>query len=168
MSQRTAADILKLPNSLNGHAVAVTLLTSLALSIVTVGLVSPAAGYYQLFLLIAIAPVTIIHHTTIICLLRKHRDETALTSLVPECLTRKTNIGFMVFFGATWLAGTAVGFWFYSEYHISPDMSISTGLVISSNIVALLECLIFFAMVIFCIRARNERSRVPQELDLTP
>ncbi|CAE6474053.1 unnamed protein product [Rhizoctonia solani] len=166
MSQRTAADILKLPNSFNGHAIAALLLTSLALSVITIGLVGPAVGYYQLFLLITVGPLTFIHHITIICLLRKHQNETIKTSLVPTCLTRKTNIGFMIVFELIWLAGVVVGFWFYAKYHSSPDMVISDGLAVTSNIVALIECLAFPLLIGFCIRARNERPRAPWELNL--
>ncbi|CAE6511565.1 unnamed protein product [Rhizoctonia solani] len=168
MSQRTAATILRLPDSLNGHALAVLLAASSALSFVTIPLVGPAIGYYQLFILIAVAPVTFIHHVVIIQLLRKHHDGTTKTYLVPECLTRKTNIGLMALLETAWLAGTAVGFWFYAEFHDSPDMVIMTGLAMTSNVVALLECLVFLALIVFCIRARNERLRALRELDLTP
>ncbi|CAE6386958.1 unnamed protein product [Rhizoctonia solani] len=168
MAQRTAATVLRLPDSFNGHAIAVTLLTSLAFSLITIGLVAPTAGLYQLFILIAVAPVTLIHHVTIICLLRKHRDEVMKLSLVPECLTRKTNIGFMGLFELTWLAGTATGFWFYAEYHTSTDMAIWPGLAVTSNVIALFECLVLLAMIVFCIRARSEKLRVPRELNLTP
>ncbi|KAJ1301720.1 hypothetical protein OPQ81_008953 [Rhizoctonia solani] len=168
MSQRTAAATLKLPNSFNGHALAVLLLSSLALAFVTIVLVAPAAGFYQLFILIAIAPVTLIHHVTIIRLLHKHWGEATGAALVPECLTRKTNIGFMMLFEAVWLAGIAVGFWFYAEFHDSPDMVILTGLAMTSNVIALIECLVIFAFIVFCIRARNERSRAPRELELAP
>ncbi|KDN36856.1 hypothetical protein RSAG8_10554, partial [Rhizoctonia solani AG-8 WAC10335] len=166
MTQRTAADILKLPNSLNGHAIAASLLTSLALSIITIGLVAPVGGFYQYFVLIAAGPATIVHHITIICLLCKHCDETTKTPLVPTCLTCTTNIGFMALFELIWLAGTAVGFWLYALYHESTDMNILPGLAITSNIVGLLQCFVFSALIVFCIRARNERSQAGRELGL--
>ncbi|KEP45318.1 mannosyltransferase domain protein, partial [Rhizoctonia solani 123E] len=166
MFQRIAADILKLPNSLNGHVISASLLTSFVLSVITIGLVGPAVGYYQLFLLIVVGPLTFIHHITIICLLRKRQKETTKTSLVPTCLTRKTNVGFMVVFELIWLSGVVVGFWFYAKYHSSADMVISTGLAVTSNTVALLECLAFPVLIVFCIRARNETVRAPWELDL--
>jgi hypothetical protein len=167
MSQRTAATVLKLPDSFSGHALAVALLTSVTLCLIMIGLVAPAAGYYQLFILIAVAPVTFIHHITIICLLRKHHNEAVESSLAPEYLTRKTNIGFMALFELVWLAGTAVGFWLYAEYHTSPDMAISTGLAVSSNVIALLECLVLLAFIVLCIRARKEKLQVSGELSLT-
>ncbi|KAF8711846.1 hypothetical protein RHS03_01586, partial [Rhizoctonia solani] len=167
MPQRTAAAVLGLPDSYNGHALAVALLTSMALSLITTGLVTPAAGLYQLFVLIAVAPVTFIYHITIVCLLRKHRDESIKSSLVPECLTRKTNIGVLVLCELAWIAGVAVGFWFYAKYHTSPDMNIWTGLAMTSNVIAALECLVLPAVIVFCIRARNEKPQTPGELNLT-
>ncbi|QRW24795.1 hypothetical protein RhiXN_11707 [Rhizoctonia solani] len=167
MPQRTAAAVLGLPDSFNGHALAVALLTSMALSLITTGLVAPAAGLYQLFVLIAVAPVTFIYHITIVCLLRKHRDESIKSSLVPECLTRKTNIGVLVLCELAWIAGVAVGFWFYAKYHTSTDMTNWTELAMTSNVIAVLECLVILAVIVFCIRARNEKSQTPGELNLT-
>ncbi|KAH7334256.1 hypothetical protein B0J17DRAFT_631059 [Rhizoctonia solani] len=169
MSQRTLPTLLHLPDSFNGYTLAILLLTSMALSIVTiiVELINPPVLFYQLFMLITIAPMTLLHHIIIIWLLHKHRDETIKTSLVPKPLTRKTNIGFMALFEATWLAGTGVGFsWFGLEY--SPtDMVTNRALAMASNVVGLVESLVFLAFIIFCIRARNERLKAPPELCLT-
>ncbi|ELU40557.1 hypothetical protein AG1IA_05413 [Rhizoctonia solani AG-1 IA] len=163
MSQYTATAILSLPNTFNGHILAISLLASIVLSIVTliVGLIDPAVGYYTLFILLSIVPLTLIHHITIICLLHKHREEIISNSLVPRVLTRKTNVGFMLLFEATWASGTILGFTGSS----STDMATNMALVRASYAVGLAECIVLLVVIIACIQARRERSQVPLKLD---
>lgn len=156
MSWYTAAAILSLPNTLNGRVLALSLLTSTTLSVLTliVGLIDPTVGFYTLFILVSIAPLTLIHHITIFCLLHTHQDGTERNYLVPRLATRKTNIAIMLLFEATWLAGTILGF---TEV-ASTDMATNMILVRASYVVGLIECLTFLAVIVFCIRARSERS----------
>ncbi|CAE6450556.1 unnamed protein product [Rhizoctonia solani] len=169
MSERTLPALFKLPNSSNGHVLAVLLPTSMTLSVaaIIVQLIDPAVLFYQLFMLITIAPLTLLHHVVIIWLLYKHRDKTIKSSLVPESLTRKTNISFMVLFEVTWLAGTGVGFSWFGLGYSPTDMVTNKALAMASNIVGLAESFVFLAFILFCIRARNERLRAPHELRLT-
>ncbi|KDN36857.1 hypothetical protein RSAG8_10555, partial [Rhizoctonia solani AG-8 WAC10335] len=82
---------------------------------------------------------------------------TLKTSLIPEPLIHKTNIGFMALFEATCSAGTVVGLSWFGFGYPPTDMVMDMALAMASNVIGLAECLVFFAVVVFCIRARNER-----------
>ncbi|KAG9080911.1 hypothetical protein FRC06_006004 [Ceratobasidium sp. 370] len=153
MSPLKVPKLLGLPQTRNGHTLAYSLVASLVFSIVQVALTAPSGGFWQMFTLISVGPVTFIHHIIIFCLLRKHRSD---SSYVHNCLTRKTNIGFLVLFEAVWISGTVVGLYYYSWLHDSSD-DWFPPLALASDIFGLLECLALGVVIVFCGLARREK-----------
>ncbi|KAG8712568.1 hypothetical protein FRC09_019724 [Ceratobasidium sp. 395] len=153
MSSFNLSKSLGLPQTRNGRILAYSLVTSLVLSAIHLGLTAPSVGYWQIFVTFAASMVTIIHHITIFVLLRKHP---ANSPYVPDCLTRKLNVIFLVLFEATWISGTVVGLYFWSWLHDSSD-DFFPPLALASDIFALLESLALAVVIVFCGLARREK-----------
>ncbi|KAG8684083.1 hypothetical protein FRC08_013913 [Ceratobasidium sp. 394] len=153
MSPLRVPKFLGLPQTRNGHILAYSLIVSLTFSITQFGLTSPSAGYWQIFILYAAGPLTFIHHITVFCLLRKHRANSAY---VPDCLTRRLNIGFLVLCEALWVSGTVAGLYYWSWLHESTD-DYFPPLALVSDLFGLLECLALGVVIVFCGLARREK-----------
>lgn len=167
MSKLDPVVLLALPPTFKGRALAYLLITSLLFTIVQFGLTAENFGFWQGCMLWGMGPLHIIYLTTLFFLLHKSKDETFRTSRIPWCFTRGTNILFMGLCDGVWIAGAGFGFSLFTWLNGSSDDWYPTGRALTSTIFGLLEAIVPFAILVFCMVARRERLRDPQELGLT-
>jgi hypothetical protein len=87
-----------------------------------------------------------------------------VSSHVPDCLTRKINIGLLALFDAVWVSGTIVGFVYFRKLNGSTDIDYPTGLALTSTVFGLLETLVLMVVVVFCGLARREKWKDLREV----
>ncbi|KAG8734598.1 hypothetical protein FRC12_018462, partial [Ceratobasidium sp. 428] len=159
MSLLNLPKLLGLPPSRNGRAIAYLIPVSLILAITQLGLTAISVGFWQYYIPLAIASLTIVHHVIILCILFYIRRPSR--THVPHCLTRGMNVTFLLLFDAVWISETGVGFWFWTMGGwLADDTPYDRpGQQLASNVFALLECLVLGALAVFCELARRERRR---------
>ncbi|QRW11895.1 mannosyltransferase domain protein [Ceratobasidium sp. AG-Ba] len=154
---------LGLPRTHNGQVLSCLLVTSTLFSTLAVGLAAPAAGFWQMFLSLIAGSFLVIHHVTLVCLLRKHSSG---APYVHNVLTRKKNIGFLVLFEAMMISAVGVGLYFYIWLHDSTD-DYYPALALVSTLFALFEAIILGILILYCLVARREKLMGAQGLDET-
>lgn len=159
--------LLALCPTFKGRALAYLLIASLLLTIVQFGLIADNFGAWQGFILWGMGPLHIVYLAVLFFHLHKSKDETIRTSRIPWCLARRSNIFFIGLCDGVWIAGAGYGLWLYNWYNEPTDDWHLSARALASTVFGLLEAIVLFAVLVFCIMARRERLRDPQELDLT-
>ncbi|QRV88582.1 mannosyltransferase domain protein [Ceratobasidium sp. AG-Ba] len=160
MSPISAPRLLWLPQTLNGYALGCLLITSFVFIVIQIGLTAPSIGTWQGFILYTMGPALLIHHLAVFWYLFKARAQTSTAIHVHDCLIRKLNIGFLVVLHLVWVAGTVLGFLILPLVLDGPwDGGRRRALAWSSAAFGLMECVVLGVIVVFCIRARREKSR---------
>ncbi|QRV97343.1 mannosyltransferase domain protein [Ceratobasidium sp. AG-Ba] len=154
---------LGLPQTHNGRLLSCLLVASTLFSALAVGLTAPAAGFWQMFLSLIAGSFLIIHHVTVVCLLRKHQSG---APYVHNVLTRKMNIGFLVLSEAMMISAVGVGLYFYTWLRDSTD-DYYPALALVSTLFALFEVIILGILILYCLVARRENLMDARGLDET-